>query len=179
MPDTTSPELLRNKRVTVTDTKGNAVTGQLRGITPDLLWLDEQPVPRQSIAELKHDPQYCARCGEEAFRLFDGLCAADTRKLAKTLPPVREPCEVCGAAAIRNPGTDEFLCMNHHAERGNRVQLSTGDSGAMASCRTEDVSSPLHEWGQVRGARFRCIRCHYAEKYDVDLLKQIRSAQAE
>lgn len=173
MPVTPDIEELRNKRVTITETDGATHTGQLRGITPTTYWLGEVPVSREKVSSVQHDPQYCSACGTESLRLFNGLCATDTRKLAKTLPPVREPCEVCGDAAVRNPGTNEFLCMIHHAERGNAVRLSTGDSGAMASCRTEDVSSSLHEWGQVRGARFRCIRCHSAEKYDPDLLKQI------
>lgn len=167
-------EALRNKRVTVTDRAGRSFTGQLRGITPDTVWVAEQPVPRRAITAVEHSPLYCATCGQESLTLYDGLCAADTRKNARTQPIVREPCEVCGEAGIRNPGTNQFLCMQHHAEAGNHLKLTVGNTPALASCLTEDVSSPNHEWEQVRGARFRCIRCQRAEKYDVSLLNDLR-----
>lgn len=173
---------LRGKRVTITFHDDETHTGVLEGATSELLYFTGEGggVIRTEIREIALDPLVCSACGRESNRLFEGLCADDFRSNARRQAIPREPCAVCGDAGIRNPGSDVFLCTRHHAEAGNSLRIAVGSSAALADCLTEDVSSPKHDWKQVRGgARFRCVRCRTAEKYDPDLLKQIMRERTE
>jgi hypothetical protein len=177
MFDTTKAVDLRGKRIKIQRIDGDAPTGVLRGITPDALWLDETKIWTSEIQSVSEAPLHCANCGANVLKLFDGYCASCYREAAKKQPRPVEECEVCGAKpAFRSPsagGDMPFLCTIHHAERGT-LKVHPANP-VMADCTTEDVSSPKHEWQQVRGARFRCIRCLRAEKWDTELLADIKS----
>lgn len=179
MQVTSTLEPLRNTRVRVVLADESEIFGVLRGITDERLFVDEEPVTRADITEISAAPLYCSSCGDSVFRVFDGLCASCTREIAKRRPRPVEACEVCGETpAFRSPsagGKKPFLCINHHAEAGTlKVHPSVP---VMAECAYEDVKSEKHEWGQVRGARFRCIRCKRAEKWDPGLLAELMKDQ--
>jgi hypothetical protein len=164
---------MRGSRVTVTRLDGSEIVGVLQGLTADTCWVDLTGVPLDQVEKFELTPLFCSNCLGPTITLFDELCAGCYRKAARLKPTPQEPCEQgCGRAGVRNPGTDEFLCPTHHAEAGNRLQLHGEAINLIAECYTDDVTSNRHEWGQVRGARFRCIRCRKAEKWDTELLRE-------
>lgn len=174
--DTPTPRELLNRRVKVSFTDDrDAVYGTLSGLGDEQLRLagDIHGIPLAEVNTIEHAPLFCAACGVSTLRLFDEICASCYRTEAAKRPTPQEPCEVCGAPGIREPGTDQFMCTTHHAEAGHALRIGAGQSAILAECATEDVTSDKHEWGQVRGARFRCIRCRQAEKWDSELLHQL------
>lgn len=175
---TTTDELRENRgrRVRVTFHDDSSHEAVLEGATAEKIFFagESQGVDRDQIAAIQPVTLTCSRCHRNVTRLFDGLCADDFREDARRKPVPREPCAVCGAAGIREPGTNEFLCAQHHAEAGNKLRMNHSASNVLAECYTDDVNSSRHEWGQVRGARFRCVRCQTAEKWDPELLKELR-----
>lgn len=167
----------RGKRIRITFHDGETHSGQLEGATAELIYFAGEGggVTRTEIQRIELAPLVCAVCGRETNRLFEDMCADDYRAAAQRKPMPREPCAVCGAAGIREPGTNDFLCAQHHAEAGNKLRMNHSASNVLAECYTEDVNSSKHEWGQVRGARFRCVRCQTAEKWAPELLKELRN----
>lgn len=160
---------------------GDHLYGTLSGVGEEALRLAGQigGITLTDVDTVEPAPIYCESCGKSALQLFDSLCASCYRQEAARRPTPQEPCGVCGGPGVRQPGTDVFLCTTHHAEAGNTLRIGAGQSAVLAECATEDVTSPKHEWGQVRGARFRCIRCRNAEKWDSELLAQISLNQGK
>lgn len=169
---------LKGQRVQVTFLGDDEnLTGVLEGVTSETLFLRGVPagITRTDVADVTPAPLFCANCARSAFRLFDELCADCYRAEAAQAPKSAEPCEVCGAPGVRNMKVRrlQFLCAEHHAETGDGLLVHPSAAATIAACATEDVDSPMHEWGQVRGARFRCIRCKRAEKWDSELLAEM------
>lgn len=167
----------RGKRIRITFHDGESHTGQLEGATAEMIYFAGEGggVIRTEIQSIELAPLVCSVCGRETNRLFEDMCADDYRKAAQRRPTPQEPCEICGDPGIRAPGDNRFLCVTHHADAGNKLRLTPGTSAVIATCATEDVESPNHDWRQVRGARFRCVRCLTAEKWDPALLKDLQS----
>lgn len=176
---------LKGQRVKVRQTDATELYGVLKGVTSEKIWVEEVGIPIPEIADIEAAPLFCSNCHRSTFRLFDeagaplvartdGLCADCYRAVAARRPAHQEPCVVCGAPGIRNPRSreKEFLCVTHHAETGRGLAVHPSVP-VIAECATEDVTSDKHEWTQVRGARFRCIRCRRAEKWDSELLAQM------
>jgi hypothetical protein len=187
--DITTTRSLRGQRVRVTKHTADgqdAVYGVLQGATGKTIWVAGLPI------DVEAAPLMCSTCHRTATRLFvddgrptavdggPGVCAECYRKLAARRPASQEPCETpgCGGPGIRNPGTDVFLCTRCHAQAKSHLVLHGGANVVLAQCATEDVSSPWHVWERVRGARFRCVRCRTAEKYDPGLLKELHNKNA-
>ena len=175
-PDTHTITDLKGKRVRVV-TSGPTHTGVLQGVTDNLLWLagESEGILRSTVALVAAAPLYCSGCEGETNVLHDDLCASCYRNAAAKQPAHREPCsrEGCDKPGIRNPrsgGAGEFLCVLHHAESGQGLAVHPAHADVIAECATEDVSSDKHEWQQVKGSRFRCVRCRTAEKFDSSLL---------
>lgn len=170
---------LKQQRVKVTLSAADGQQGDhfgvLRGVTSEKIWIDDRPFPVEQVLDVEAAPLYCANCGKSTMLLHDGVCASCYREGARQKQAHQEPCEVCGSPGIRdvkNRSSSRFLCAVHHAESGNGLAVHPF-RGPVAPCATQNVDSPLHEWAQVRGARFRCIRCKKAEKWDSELLAQI------
>lgn len=179
-----TPTELKGHRVRLTQNDKTEVYGILKGITSEKIWIEEVGVPTSEIENIEAAPLFCSNCHASVFRLFaadgasvvnrtEGLCADCYRAVAARRPAHQEPCVVCGAPGIRNPRSrkKEFLCVTHHAGTGEGLAVHPSVP-VIAECTTEDVTSDKHEWGQVRGARFRCIRCQRAEKWDAELLAE-------
>lgn len=166
--------LLRDKRVRVLMNDTTEKFGVLRGITSERLFIGEDPVQLEDVLLVDPAPLTCANCGDDVVKLTDGLCASCYREAAKRRPKPIEACEECGRKpAFRSPssGAMPFLCTDCHAKRGTLKMHPAVPT--VAECLYEDVTSPMHQWQQIRGARFRCIRCKRAEKYDPALLTEL------
>jgi hypothetical protein len=177
MLHTSTLEPLRNTRVRVEKIDSSEIFGVLRGITDEKIFINEEPILRAEIDKVDPAMLVCSNCHRAQNRLAsDGnLCASCYREEAKRQPAFQEPCAVCGRPGVRNirKRNSEFLCAQHHAEAGSDLVIHPAAGGLLASCATDDVTSDRHEWGQVRGARFRCVRCKKAEKYDPELLAEL------
>lgn len=180
---------LKGQRVKLTQTDDTEVYGVLRGVTSEKIWINEVGIPVGDIAGIEPAPLVCSNCHRSVLRLFaetgeplvartDGFCADCYRRAAARRPAHQEPCVVCGAPGIRNPNSreKEFLCVVHHAKTGRGLAVHPSVP-VIAECSTEDVTSDKHVWGQVRGSRFRCIRCKRAEKWDPELLAEMMKDQ--
>lgn len=173
----------RGKRVRITFHDGDTHTGVLDGVTSEQIFFAGEGggVIRTEIRSIQLAPLVCSVCGRETNRLFDNMCADDYRRTAARRPPVREVCDEdeCDAPGTLIPGTSLFLCAHHQAQSGRSVRLPSGSAEVRADCALEDVSSSKHVWRQARGARFRCIRCRTAEKWDPALLKELQAGRVE
>lgn len=176
MFDTILAEPLKTRRVRVLLTGDHEVTGILKGVTSEKLWINEDGYAVTSVVSIAPAPLFCSACGTSVNRLTDDMCASCYRISARDKSAPVMSCENCGKpGAVRNPRTRrmEFLCVTCHAGTGEGLLVHPG-APVVADCTTEDVTSDKHEWGHVRGIRFRCVRCRRAEKFDSDLLAELR-----
>lgn len=156
-----------HKRVELTLPDGSKLVGHLQGVRANgdaYLMLEDGrtrdffPCVSIELAQLN-----CAECGTVVNRVFDGLCASCSRDLASRTPFRGTPCDGCGRpGAVRNPSSkkNEYFCVSCHGERGEKLMMTGGMSGLLATCAHLPLTDREHEFIRVRGTRYRCHRCH-------------------